>query len=650
MGNAGNVHRFAFGSFRFDGTTGELRGPHRSVKLRPQASQALELLLSRRGEVVSREELRRVLWPDERVVLFEGSIAAVIRELRRALGDDSKAPRFIETVPKRGYRFVSRGTELAGAGVAEVVDVAPVRVAATKKARRGGLLRASGGLAMALMVLPIGGATHFPAHLQGTADGNAVTVAVLPFENLTGQPAHTVLAETLPRELVGWLGAMAPDRLHVVDRIGTAAPGDRPPPDYTIIGSLREDGDATVISARLLSGTGGRFAWGEHYRGGSSDSGLTARAVSARIADAVAASVLPPWQNGSAAVTANEAAADAFRRGTEALAQLNQEQAVEAVDAFRQATELDPGFAAAHAHLAEALISWLGPTVTHERVERARRAASTSIELLPTNATGHRVLGEIGLFYDRDWEMAGDYLDRAIRLSPSDASGHHSYAAWLSARGRHGEALREIDLAAALDPASVAISIDVMFLRYYARDFEGTVSAARRLEQLWPGSTASHRFVVLSRLATGDVAAAAAEARVALAKWNPPGGEGRSAARLSDSETLRTYWTVSADRIARWVSEDSGDPTALASTYVQLGRFAEASDALETAVASRRFSYFLPYLGVSPALDPLCGQPRFESVLRRLRQSALGGNAELPRCAATIAKKTAERRSKPAPR
>jgi DNA-binding winged helix-turn-helix (wHTH) protein/TolB-like protein len=632
MNKAEITHRFAFESFRFDPASGELRGPDRSIKLRPQASLALELLLVRQGEVVSRRELREALWPDERVVLFEASIAAVIRELRRALGDDSKAPRFIETVPKRGFRFVMQSTE------SEPDNVAASDSSLRENRRRGGFLRVPEVMVLALMVLPTGDTGQFRLHLQ---ESPPVTVAVLAFEELSGRPAHGVLADSLPRELVGWLGAVAPERLRVVDRIGAEKAGvglhDEKPADFVVLGSVRDDRGAAVISAEMLFGADGRFAWGEHYRRKAEDTGLTAREVAARIADRVVSKSLPQWSSGSGVASSNLAAADAFRRGTEALAQLSDEKTLEAVEAFREATELDPAFSAAHARLAEALISWTGPAVTQDRVERARQAARTSIELVPTNAAGHRVLGEIELYYDRDWQAAGIRLERSVARAPSDASGHHSYAAWLSARGRHGDALREIDLATALDPASVAISIDVMLLRYYARDFEGTVSAARRLKQLWPAGQGSHRFIVLSRLATGDTTVAAAEARTVLAGTDSTPAAAHSVSALSDSEALEAYWTASLRAISRHVRKNSGDPAVLALPYVQLGRFDAANSALESALTSGHFSYFLPYLGVSPAFDRMCGHYRFERILRRLRQSALTDERDLPRCAAATA-------------
>lgn len=624
----------AFDSFRFDAASGELYGQDGVLKLRPQASIALQLLLSRSGEVVSRHELREALWPDERVVLFEASIAAIIRELRRALGDDSKTPRFIETIPKRGYRFIPQVAQTQPATVG-IVD---------STSRKSGGRMALGGYLLLVAGLSIAGfltSTGDWHRTQVALDVNPVTVAVLAFEDLTEKPEHRVLADALHRELVGWLGAVAPDRLRVLNRTEIKKAGtdqhDEEPVDFVVVGSVRDDRDAALISVEMLLGASGSFAWGEHYRRNAGDTGLTAREVAARITDRVVATSMPDWSNGSGMVSRDPEAAEAFRRGTEALAHLSEEKATEAVESFREATERDPAFSAAYAHLAVALLSWTGPAVTQNRVEQARQAAQTSIELVPTNAVAHRVLGDIELYYDRDWQAAGIYLERGVALAPSDASAHHSYAAWLSARGRHGEALREIDLAAALDPASVAISLDVMYLHYYARDFEGTLNAAHRLKQLWPNSPAPQRFILLSRLAMDDTAAAAEEARTLLAGTDSTPAAAQSVRALSDAEALESYWTASIRWISRHVAENSGDPAALAMPYVQLGQFDAANSALESALTAGRFSYFLPYLGVSPAFDQMCGEQRFERILRRLDQSVVTDERDLPRCAVATA-------------
>jgi DNA-binding winged helix-turn-helix (wHTH) protein/tetratricopeptide (TPR) repeat protein len=614
---------YVFGPFRFDAAACELSGPDGTVRLRPQAAAALQLLLANRGRVVSRTELRRALWPDSRVVLFEASIAAVIRELRRALGDHPRSPRYIETVPKRGYRFVAP----AAAGTA-------ARGSAFPPGKRGGFLRISAALFLAFL-----GALASDRGTDEKTRAAAVTVAVLPFE--AREPGHRELADGLRRELVGLLGAMAPGSLRIVDGALTDPEnGGGRPVDFTLSGSVADDAGAALATATLLGAPDGRFAWGERYRREVTDTSLEARALAAVIAESVAASALPQWSDGTDATTADTAAAAAFRRGSEALARLSPEAADEAVTAFRAAIARDPEFSAAHAHLAVALTSWQGPDATAERIEEARQAAERAIELLPTNAVAHRVLGELALWYDRDWGEAGALLERSLALAPANASGHHSYANWLSARGRHDDARREIDLAAALDPESVAISVDVMFLHYYARDFRGTLDAARRLARLWPGNEASPRYAILAWLGLGDRAAAAAEARTRLARHRTLPED--DAVLLSDDEVLEAYWQESLRVLERYVDEEEGDPAVLAVANVQLGRLDAAVEALRAAHAERRFSYYLPYLGVSPALDPLCGHPGFEELLRDLKQVALGG-VDPPRCAGALADRAAAR-------
>jgi DNA-binding winged helix-turn-helix (wHTH) protein/tetratricopeptide (TPR) repeat protein/TolB-like protein len=629
MKSPGAAGHYSFESFRFYPATGELLSDGKARKLRPQASLALELLISRGGELVTRGELREALWPDERVVMFESSIAAVMRELRRALGDDPKAPRFVETIPKRGYRFV------------RLSDTAPTKTDGTATRRHvsqsagGGFLRVLQGLALASIVLLPGSAENSGPAAVATHYAEPVTVAVLPFETLT-PPSHNAMAEILPRDLVGWLGIAAPASLRVIDR--TRGEGGAPP-DFVLRGSVRGyggDEDAVVVSARLLSGADGGFLWGEDYRRLPLDPDLTVREVSARIAESVLSSVVPDWSNGHEASVAKDAAVAHFRRGMKALMLFDPQRTNEAIDAFAQATQLDSKFHAAHAHLAVALINWVGPPLTTNRVEQARQAAQRSIELEPRNAVGYRVLGEIGLYFDRDWQLAGNRLERSVELAPSSASGHHSYAAWLSSRGRHDEALREIELAEALDPGSVAISIDAMMLHFYARDFDATIRAARRLQQLWPNSKSSHQYAVLSHLAVGDITQAAAKARAVLAGRNAILADSRAAMALSDSEALEAYWMHGLDTARHYVQQDDADPSFLSIHYIQLGQSDAAIDALEAAVNDNRFSYVLPYLGVSPAFDSLCGYPRFERILRDLRQSALNSESVESRCAAAI--------------
>jgi DNA-binding winged helix-turn-helix (wHTH) protein/TolB-like protein len=613
--------RYGFGSFDFDAAAGELRGPDGAVQLRPQAALVLELLLAKPGEIVTKEELRRALWPDERVVMFEASIAAVIRELRRIFGDDPRSPRYIETISRRGYRFVGPAARMPPSGAAHK----------GRRPLRGRFPGAAIALAMVAAVLLAAGLQRYLPDGSAAPEQRPMTVAILPFDRTSAPAAGGPLAEAVARHLVVFLGTAVPDLLDVLDATAFPEQGGEPhrSVDYVVRGSVREDGDTLVVSARLLTGADGRFVWGSDYPRTSPDESLTAREVAARIADSTLSATLPARKKGSAAAGANAQAAAAYRRGEEALETLSREGAVEAVEAFRQATALEPGFAAPYARLAEALLSWAGPPVTAERVERAQNAARRAIELEPTLALGHRVLGEIALFFDRDWPLAGRYLERSVELAPADGPGHQAYAAWLSARGRHEEALRQIDLARALDPGSVAISIDVMVFHYYAREFEETIRAARRLQKLWPGNEGSYRYVILSRLELGDVAGAASEARARLAAGTA--ADGPSPNSLTDAEALDEYWAASLRVIARHVREASGDPTALAMLYVQAGRLEEALAELEAAMSVPRFSYLLPYLGVSPAFDGMCGVPRFEQALRRLRQSALDGE-RLVRC------------------
>lgn len=645
MNDPAAQRRYVFESLRFDAATHELLLDGSAKRLRPQASLALALLLSRRGELVTKAELREALWPDSRIVLFEGSIAAVIRELRRILGDNPRTPRFIETIPKRGYRFVSPCFISPCSQTPEAE--APARIGPRRPAVGSGAPVAVRALVLAGAVLIAQGAGDrvIPPESAAGPEAPPVRVAVYPFADLSRARAHDLLSHTVARDLVGWLGPAGPERLRVLDIVG-AGSNAAVQADYAIRGDIRDDGDALVVAARLLTAEGG-FVWGEDYRRDPRnlrDAHLVSREVASRIAEAVLHAAIPGRQARQGVEPSSPADA-AWRRGLDSLALFSPAETVQAVAAFEEATQLEPGVADYQARLAEALIRWPGVPVTRDRAERARAAAERAILLDPDTAVAQRVLGELHLFYDRDWERAGQRLERAIELSPANPSGHHSYAGWLSARGRHAEALREIELAEALDPSSVAISIDVMLMHFYARDFEGALEAARRLQQLWPENGLAHRYSVLSQLATGEVVRAAAEAREVLADSAATAEERRSVVELDDAGALDAYWNATYRAFSRHAVEEAGDPTPLATVHIQLGQPDKAVEALSLAVSEPRFSYFLPYLGVSSEFDSLCGDPRFEQLLRRLGQSAVSSEAVASRCASAIHAATTRWRS-----
>ncbi|HUG99094.1 MAG TPA: winged helix-turn-helix domain-containing protein [Gammaproteobacteria bacterium] len=619
MEQAADQEQFEFSDFRFDPASGELHGRGTVQKLRAQVARVLSLLLERPGIVVDREMLRRTLWPDKRVVLFEVSIAATIRELRRALGDNAKSPRYIETLPRRGYRFIAPVTQVSWPlGATTNGPVAPAGRRPPAAWLRSGRL---------LLILSLWLVFEGSVSIESTPSMQAAADATLTFHIeafAADNQAALLLRRVVRDELPAYLAAALPSDVRILAGDGgPVADAKRPAAmghqAVLLKGGIRIDGDALVISARGLAAGDGRRLWSGQYRMPAEDPALAGREAAARIAGAILDDLAPALLDTMSAPPP-EPALEPYRQ---AMAQM-QRPSVESADAaarlFQDAIDAAPEFAAAHAGLADALITWPGPPKTPERVRRARAAATRALELAPDHPVAHRVLGDIHLFQDRAWTSAAERLTRAAQLAPADARIRHSLASWLSARGRHRDALMEIELARALDPASIAISFDVMAFHFHARDFAGTLEAARRLALLWPGNRASDRFSVLSYQAMGDLAAAQRIAWRDLAQRGVV-ADGPRPKAADAAHGLEAYWAGTAQALEQAATVTWIDPAQLAVTFAHAGRTREALQTIETATGEQYFSYLVPYLGVTPALDPLRGHLQFEQVLRSLGQA-----------------------------
>jgi DNA-binding winged helix-turn-helix (wHTH) protein/tetratricopeptide (TPR) repeat protein len=619
---AADQQRFEFSGFRFDPASGELHGRGTVLKLRAQVARVLSLLLDTPGNVVDRETLRRTLWPDERVVLFEVSIAATIRELRRALGDDAKSPRYIETLPRRGYRFIAPVGQ--GSGAVGATAVGPMELA---EQRSPGVWLRTGRL---LLILSLWVVFDGSVSIESTPSMQAAADASLTFhiEALAPHADHQAalhVRQVVHDELLAYLAAALSSEVRVIaGGGGPIADAKRPAAQgrqvVRIEGSIGVDGDALVVSARGFAARNGRQLWSGRYRVAADDPVLAGREAAARIAGAIL-DELAPMLLDTMAVPPPEPALESYRQAMEQMQRQSPESADAAARHFQDAIDYAPEFAAAHAGLADALIIWPGPPKTPARLRRARAAATRALELAPDHAVAHRVLGELHLFQDWAWTSAADRLSRAARLAPADARIRHSLAALLSARGRHRDALLEIKLARALDPASIAISFDVMAFHFHARDFAGTLEAAARLALLWPGNHASDRFSVLSHQAMGDVAAAQRIAWRELVQRGVAAGEPRPTNAIEAGIALETYWGATALALEQAAADTRIDPAQLAVAYAQAGRAREALAVIESAAGEPYFSYLVPYLGVTPALDPLRGHSQFEQALRSLGQA-----------------------------
>jgi TolB-like protein len=354
---------FRFGRFELDVRARELRKDTVRIRLQDQPYEVLSMLLQQAGEVLTRDELRQRLWPDGTFVDFEHGLNAAVKRLRAAIGDSAERPRFIETLNRRGYRFI-----------------APVE-------RIGGDQPGAGALA--------------------TEAGKKQRLAVLPFADLGDMDGHGYFSEGLTEEMITELGRLCADRLGVVARTSsmlvlrkasTAGEiGQALRVDFIVEGSVRRDADRVRISAQLIETRGETQVWAESYERHLSDCFFVQSEVAAQIAHSLAVELLPETHGSRGSGTRHVAAHRAYLKGRYHWNRAAGEGLLQAVAYFEEALALDPEFASAHSALGRAQIAAADYYVSEPKaaLEAGRVSASRALELDPTDCEAHLTLAEV---------------------------------------------------------------------------------------------------------------------------------------------------------------------------------------------------------------------------------------------------------------
>ncbi len=582
-----------FGPFTLDVRARELWDGASRTRLQDQPFEILRLLLDRPGDVVTREELSRRLWPDGTFVDFEHSLNAAIKRLRAALGDDADCPRYIETVPRRGYRFVG---------------------------------------------------AHVPGASAVTAPALA-RLAVLPFDNLGRDAEQEYFSDGLTEEMISQLGSLCRGRIGVIARWSSMAfkgspmrsreIGEALKVQYLLEGSVRRDGERVRITARLVEAAGETHLWSEAYERALTDCLSVQAEVAARIARSLAMELAVPAGIGEAVAPDAEAyqaylkgryywnnGGYAWRPGDAALDRT--------MEYYQRALALAPSFGAAHAALARAEVAsgeyYREPP--RQALLRARTTAHRALELDPGAFEAHLALADAQRLLDYDWEGAERAYQAVIASNPSDERGHRAYAALLTVLGRHAMAVQETERACELDPLCLIVGTSAAWTRYAAGDVAEAVRLCRHTLDMDPDFPAARRLLGAALLAAGRVDDALAQlAALAEASGNDPvtlawlaHAQARAGARAEAGALVERVQALSATRYV------SGYHLALPLTA--LGERDRAFAALDDAWVDRDPA--LPHLAVEPRFDPLRDDPRFDALLARLQMRAAVARAAAP--------------------
>ncbi|MEP7365974.1 MAG: winged helix-turn-helix domain-containing protein [Acidobacteriota bacterium] len=479
------------------------------VKLQEQPFQVLAALVERPGEVVSREELQKRLWPEGTFVDFERGLNKAINRVREALEDDAENPRFIETLPQRGYRFLAP-VETATAEIA----VEPAPQPAPSLPRRRGVLALAGGLAATLAV---------PGYyLLRTPVRRIESIAVLPLENLSDDPTQEYFSDGMTDELIGELAHIR--SLRVVSRTSVMQykKGGRRKSlpeiarelnvDAILEGTVLQSGGKVRITAQLIRAQDDRHLWSEKYERNLTEVLALQSEVAREVAREIQVTLTP--QEAESLKRKRVAAPESYQallrgnfflyRGIPGIQK--------SIDLFREAIRLDPLHAEAHAGLAQALcfagIFGFRPPI--ELFPAAQTAALKALELDDSNAAAHNVLAEVKKDYAWDFAGAVKEYHRAIELNPSHLLSHWWYAECLSRMKRYDEALAESARALTLDPVAPGSLVLRSMLLHRAHHFDESIRTSQQALELDANAVNALWWQGLSYAAKRDFPAAIA--------------------------------------------------------------------------------------------------------------------------------------------
>jgi TolB-like protein/DNA-binding winged helix-turn-helix (wHTH) protein/Tfp pilus assembly protein PilF len=617
VASADPVPRFQFAGFTVDVGAGELSKNGIRVKLQERPFQLLVALVERPGEVVTREELRQRLWSDGTFVDFDHSISSAINRLRSALSDSAAQPRYIETVGRRGYRFLYPVSTAAR-------DSAPSATAFPKalpRYRRRALF-----VALALVVLA--GALAVVLRRPGPtgSTGPIRAIVVLPLKNLSSDPEQEYFSEGLTDELLTHLASL--EGLRVISRASAMQYKDSRKPlreiarelnvDAVVEGSvLRSDGRVR-ITARLVEAASDRHVWAKSYERDHRDILDLQNEVTRDIAANIRLNLTAAARERLAVSRPIEPEAhEDYLRGRFYWSKRRTSDVKTAILHFEKAIARDPRYARAYAGLADSysVMRAYNLAPQNESIRQARAAARKALELDDELAEAHTSLGLIAQIYDWDWQTAEKEYRRAIQLDHNYATAHHWYAELLAYRGRFDEAFAEIELARQLDPLSLIIATDRGEILYLSRDYDRAIAQVRGVLEIEPNFLQAHYILVFSLVQKGLFADALAD----IEKWRGSDETlwslmmqayvyGRSGQKVQARQALEKLEQLNRHRPM--------DPGPILLAQVGLGNKEAAFAWLEEAYAER--STAIPSLKVNPIYDPLRDDPRFLGLMRRI--------------------------------
>jgi TolB-like protein/DNA-binding winged helix-turn-helix (wHTH) protein/Tfp pilus assembly protein PilF len=635
-----------FGTYELSLQSGEVRKAGVRIRVQQQPMKLLELLLERPGEVVTREELRSRVWPNESFGDFDQAVNIAIAKLRSALGDSAENPRYIETLPKRGYRFIAEVSVVEAdtrptkpVSVAEDVpgpepeteqvdQLRAIRLATiTPVVPKRRFWPTREVIAVLAPVLILGTLAVWLFRPHGDASVGIGSLVVLPLENLSGDASQDYFADGMTDELITDLAQIS--ALRVISRTSAMVyKGARKPlpqiarelnVDAVVEGTVLRAGDQVRITAQLIQAPDDKHLWAESYEGNVRDTLALQNKVARAIAEQIRINLNPHEQAAlKNARVLNPEAYESYLKGRYFWNKRTANGLKVALAYFNQAIEEDPKYAQAYSGLADTyalLGDWQYAVMTpKEALPKAKAAAMKALELDDSLSEAHNSLAFCLEGFDWDFGSAEKEFLRAIELNPGYATAHHWYSWHLSLLGRNAEAIAEMRKAENLDPLSLIINADLAELLLIAHLPDESIQQSRKTLEMDANFALAHNQMGQGYLEKHMFGEAIAEIQKAI---QLSGGSPTFTANLARAYAASGQKAAAMEQLNDLKKRSaSGDPhsSEIAMIYAALGNSDQAMTWLDKSYEQR----FNPGILLRPGFDPLRSDSRFQDLVRRI--------------------------------
>lgn len=637
LAQIGKVIRF--GVFELDSRLGELRKNGSKLRLQGQPLQVLEILAEHAGDLVSRDTLRQRLWPADTFVDFDHSLNNAIARIREALGDSAEQPRFVQTIPRRGYRFLGQVNHVTAPTQTLSSQVAAATVTPggqhVSRARMPRVVKIALGAGLA--VLAFTGVTRWVKASRSTPL-QVHSIAVLPFSNLSGDPNQEYFADGMTEELITELGKVGALRVISHTSVNRYKGSKASLPeiarelqvDALVEGVVAREGNRVRVTANLVQAFPEKHLWAQNYDRDLKNVLDLQGEIARTVADQIKVAVTPEERlRLTGARPIDPESHELLLKGNFYIDKWTKAGFEKAIEYFKLSLDKDPRNAQAYAGLA---LAYAGVGISDPAAyPKEKAAALKALEIDDTLADAHNGLAWAEFTYDWDTVKAESEFQRAIELNPNDSRAHAYYGVFLAMLGRVDDSLREVQRTRELDPLSLAKTALAWRTYYSARDYDKAIQALQNAADMDPNFVSAYRRMIPIYEQKGelDKAIQVREQAAAFDKQNTKELK-RHCSLLRKAYTAggaRGYWDQELEFVKTKTNntargnvccdDDPGDPIAFAAIYTRLGNKDEALRWLQKAF-SDHIPYLIWVLPASPDFDALRSDPRYAELLRHL--------------------------------